>query len=319
MTRAHPSPRLRMALLITLLVAALAAPSPSGAAKGTDITPTLVSEVILVSPGQPGSFLATFSNIGTSTITDLAFSATLVGGTWDGATIPGGCSVSGAAVSCALGTVPANAPEISLRFLPIATEPSGNLGAMSLIDAAFGGDAGQDNPNAAKQDTWPLADVSTIVDADAEVFGKWQEPHGADAPFGPVGGPFQQTAVFGSPSGSGYPVLFRHASTEVDCDSGDITGLIEGFGLAIDVSVNAGQSPIDVVIVYSADALGNTPPSQISLVHERDGVCEEVARDCTANASSPSGCFDLTLVGRGRNQSVILEAQLPDNGLIKGF
>jgi hypothetical protein len=306
------------ALALTLVLVAVPA---AAAPKGSQVQPTLDSLVGIVSPGQPGAFLATFDNTGSATITDLGFRAKLSGGTWAGVELPAGCSASGAEVSCVLGSSTGGSGAISLLFMPIASEPTAanGIGLMSLTDAAFGGDASQNNKRAASFDTWPLAPVSASVDTNAEVFGKWQQPHSTEVPFDEIGSDFQRTQVDAAANPTnGYPVFVGHVDAPVACSSGDVVGTIGGFGRAIDVSVNAGGSAIDMTIVYSSDALGTTPATQIHLLHERNGVCVDVPRDC-ANGAGLDGCFDILVEGRGRNQTVTLQVELPNNGRVKGY
>ncbi len=187
--------------------------------------------------------------------------------------------------------------------------------------ATFSSDARQNNVKAAKRDTWgPLSDTAT-VDASAEVFGRWQEPHGS-LTFPSVGGAFQSTTVDVPAVGNGYAALVQHRNEIVECTNvTDLTGL----GLAVDLAVNNGNSPVTVTIAYSSEATGNTPPTQIGIVHQHsvgpddEGVCVFPVRGCAANAGHPDGCFDVTTQGNGKNRTVIVTALLPHNGRIKGF
>lgn len=298
---------------VTILLVALSlllAPLPANAAKGTDINPSVTSLLTTVSPGNTAAFVAKFQNTGSSTFTDVAFSATVTNGTVSGA--PAGCTSTTTSVHCPLGKVDAGTSEIVLNFLVEA----GSGGSDLVLAGTFGGDS--TSSRGAKRDTWERT-AAIPVENDVNVFARWQQSHGGEVEFPAVGTDAFQRSTVKAVAGitNAYAAYVSQRDAAIDCATGSDYA---GFGLALDVTVNDGGSPISVEIRYAPAALGNTPPTQIGLVHRlNDGSCGLLVRAPVAGCTHPVGCFEVTTEGRGRNQVVIVTAFLPSNGFIKGI
>ena len=316
-TRAHSLPRpLPIAILISFALALVLGALPVDAApKGSTIKPTIVALNEIVSPGEPAAFQTSFSNTGPSTITDLFINVTVSGGTLD---VPSGCTGAGTLASpatCAIGTVSSGAPPVVHLFEAIAAEPAGGIGLLT-VNAVYSGDARQNNQQAAKSDTWPaVSPASTVVDTSAEVFGSWQDAHGAKN-YPALIGVLQTTAVANTQAiDNAYALLIRHLDADVDCGPGPD---LEGFGNAVELRVNNGNSPVEVTITYTDDADAPSP-SQIEIVHKlNSGTCVFPVRDCEENPNNVAGCYDAFTMGSGQNRVTVVHALLPSNGRVKG-
>ena len=292
---------------------ALTALPVEAAPKGSVIKPTVEALNTIVSPTEPGAFLISFTNTGTSTINDLHVTVTVSGGSLP-ATLPAGCTASNATTAtCVIGTVSSGAPAVTHLFLVTASEPAGGIGPMSLT-ATWSGDARQNNQQAAKRDTWGPFTDSTVVDTSAEVFGSWQTAHGSKG-YPAVAGALQTTAVNVPAIANAYAALVQHLDDNLRCGPGRD---FDGFGKTVELRVNDGNSPVEVTITYTA-AADAPSPSQVDLIHLLDnGDCVFVARDCAANAGHANGCFDAFTVGTGQDKVTVVHALLPSNGRVKG-
>ena len=316
-TRALTLPRpLPIAVLFMIVLGlALTALPVEAAPKGSVIKPTVQALNTIVSPEEPAAFQTTFTNTGSSTITDLFLNVSVSGGTLP-ATLPSGCTASNGSTTtatCSLGTLSSGAATVTHLFLVTASEPPGGIGALTF-DATYSGDARQNNEQAAKRDTWVLPTATTVVDTSAEVFGSWQNAHGSKG-YPAVVGALQTTAVNVPAIANAYAALVQHLDDNLRCGPGRD---FDGFGKTVELRVNNGNSPVEVTITYTA-AADAPSPSQVDLIHLLDnGDCVFVARDCAANAGHANGCFDVRVEGTGQNKLTIVDAQLPSNGRVKG-
>jgi hypothetical protein len=308
---------LRLSALLAFVLPLSVGADITLAAKGTDIRPSLLVLTPTVSPGNDGAFATTFTNTGPSTFTDLYLSASIAGAAFDTTRLPSVCSQvqpdDPAEVTCSLGTVASGAPAIELFFVFVA----GSAGTADVV-VTYSGDSRQNNPQAAKRDTWTVSDSVTIEDSE-NIFGRWQKEHPeTEMPFERVGNSgYQTTSIAAHAANNAYRVYIEQKASRVGCDNRADIG---GFGLAVEVDVNDGLTPITAEIRYTVAALEKTPTNKIDLIHENDGVCVEVVRGCPLSGPLPSaGCFDVTTEGTGKNQITIVTAHLPHNGLIKGW
>ncbi|HSK92755.1 MAG TPA: hypothetical protein VLA76_01705 [Candidatus Angelobacter sp.] len=317
MTIDHPVTRV-VALAIALIL--LAMPVPVFGAKGTAITAGVGSLIDAVSPNQTAAFRATFTNGGSSTITQLNFTAAISDGAWASDLLPAGCAPpTGATVTCTIGSVPAGADTIVMDFY--VTAPA--VGGVTFT-GTFSADAAQNNGKAQKRDTWgPYTSEEIVVVTDTELFAKWQTPHGqlrlpTEGFIGRAS--YQQTAVQVPAFDDQYPARVAHLADSIACDGGTT---ILGVGYAVDLAIAKGESPVDVTIRYTPDASERKAANQIAIVHQKDdGSCVFPARTSSSScnfALMPNGCFQAVIEGNGNNRTLVVTMQLPSNGKVKGF
>ena len=110
--------------------------------------------------------------------------------------------------------------------------------------------------------------------------------------------------------------MLRHTGDPITCANSDALGDVDlgGFGQAVDLDVADGGTAVDVTITY-ADSDAN--PRRVLLVHQHDdGTC---SLPPTCDGTNDGNCFEATTEGRGRNKVLVIQAELPHNGRIKGI
>jgi hypothetical protein len=310
-------------LIVTALaLMLLAIPFPVLGAKGTAINAGVTPLITAVSPNQTTAFRATFQNSGSSTITQLAFVATISSGAWESDLLPGGCSDPvGGTVSCVLGSVP-SMTTIVLDFY--VTAPG--TGSTALT-GTFSADAAQNNGKAQKRDTWGPYTATTAVDTSGQSFARWQIAHGERIqlpPEGFVGSQgFQASAASVPPFAGEYPARLFQVDESITCMDGGEATTYTGVGHAVGMTIAGGRSPVDLEIRYTPEASERKAATQIAVVHEKDdGTCGFPARTAGPNcdfALYPDGCFQAAIEGNGAARQLVVKMQLPSNGKIKGI
>jgi hypothetical protein len=301
---------------ILTLVALLSLPLSAFGAKGTGLTADVVTLSSKVTLGQYVAWRVTFINSGKATLSGLQFSGEVDGpGTAQPADFNWATSPCGGAdqfVSCSFGSVPAKG-ELDLVFV-FETLVTGDL----TFSGTFSAEAKNGTPGA-KQDTWSTGD-STPADvrpASEEFYGGWQVD-GVDTTLDfTFPGATQQSKLGVPPVNSQYWVSFGHIDANVGCTSGDVTGSISGYGLAVDMSVNNGQSPVTVEITFAKEAGLNA--STVKLVHENNGKCTLPPKIVGCAVSPALSCFEPSTEGTGSNQRVKVFVKLEHNGRLKGW
>ncbi len=304
------SSSLRAAFAIVLAFGLLA-PTPAFAAKGNDprVEFSAGPRIDVVSPGQDLAFLASFVNHGPGTITHLRFDGSAPGADFVRATAP--CTGAGDAVSCELGTLSAGT---AVTLTIVFKAPSGGEVEFS---GSFAGDAGSGNPNSASVDVWDVTSTDPIsVDASPGFFGIWQEAHEGLKTFQSIVSGPQQSTVTAHPTDDDYAALLRHTGAAITCTNQDELGNVNlaGFGQAVDLDVANGETAIDVRIIYANVDIN---PRKVRLVHQNDdGTC---TLPPVCDGTNDGNCFEAFTKGRGQNRQLVIDAQLPHNGRVKGF
>lgn len=289
----------------------LLAPMPTLAAKGNDprVEVDAAAGIAAVSPGQDLAFLASFVNNGPGTVTHVRFEGTAPGAEFVRATAP--CTGGGEAVVCDLGTFSAGT-SVNLTFVFEAP-----LTGTVELSGSFAGDAGSGNPKSASSDVWKIPDVDAItIDSSPGFFGSWQEGHADERTFDPIESAGQVSTVTAHPVGADYAATLRHTGEPITCtNENELRGVdLNGFGQAVDLKIADGGTAVDVTITY-ADA--NVTPNKALLVHQHDdGTCALPPR---CDGTNSGDCFEASTEGRGRNKVLVIRAELPHNGRIKGI
>jgi hypothetical protein len=301
---------LRAALTIALALAVLA-PTPTLAAKGNDprVEVGAAPRIGVVSPGEHLAFLASFVNNGPGTVTHVRFEGAAPGADFVSATAP--CTGSGEVVACELGAFSAGT-SVELTF--VFQAPA--AGAVHFA-GSFAGDAGSGNPKSASADVWEVDSIGAItVDASPGFFGSWQQAHAAPRTFDSIQSAGQMSTVTAHPVDQDYAAMLRHTGDPITCANAGALGGVDlgGFGQAVDLDVADGGTAVDVTITYvDSDA----DPRKVLLVHQHDdGTC---ALPPTCDGTNSGNCFEASTEGRGRNKVLVIHAELPHNGRIKGI
>lgn len=304
------SSSLRAAFTIVLALGLLA-PTPAFAAKGNSprVEVSAGPRIDTVSPGQDLAFVARFANHGPGTITHLRFDGTAPGAAFVRASAP--CTGGGEEVACELGTFHAGA---SVALTIVFRAPAG--GAVDF-SGSFAGDAGSGNPNSASADVWDVVAVDPVaVDASTGFFGAWQAAHGGLKTFKSIESGQQKSTVTAHPTDEDYAAMMRHTGDPITCTNEDELGGVDlaGFGQAVDLDVANGDTAIDVKVTYAGVDLN---PRKVRLVHQNDdGTC---TLPPTCDGTNDGNCFEAFTEGRGRNKVLVISAELPHNGRIKGI
>jgi hypothetical protein len=304
------SSSLRAAFAIVLGFGLLA-PAPAFAAKGNSPRVDVSAEprIDVVSPGQDLAFLASFVNNGPGTITHVRFDGSAPGADFARASAP--CTGEDDEVVCELGTLSAGS---SVALTIVFKAPSSGEVDFS---GSFAGDAGSGNPNSASADVWDVVSTeSIVVDASSGFFGAWQEAHEGLKTFQPIQTGPQKSTVTAHATDEDYVAMLRHTGDAITCTNEDDLGGVDllGFGQALDLDVANGDTAIDVRITYADVDLN---PRKVRLVHQNDdGTC---TLPPICDGSNDGNCFEAFAEGRGRNRQLVIEAQLPHNGRVKGF
>ncbi len=309
-TRAPATFRLLRAALPIALAVGLLAPVPALAAKGNSqrVEVSAAPRISAVSPGASLAFRASFVNKGPGTITHLRFEGTAPGGEFERASAP--CTGAGASVECELGNFAAGTSvDLTVVFRAPA---SGQVN----FSGFFAGDARSGNPKASSSDVWPVQSTETIaVNTSAGFFGTWQEAHGGARTFESIESGDQASTVTAYPVPTAYAAMIEHTSAPIEC-ANDLGVDLTGFGQAVDLQIADGGTAVNVKITYDAHDV-DTKPSKVKLVHQKDdGACVLVARCDGTNAGN---CFKAYHQGHGWNKQLVIRAELPHNGRIKGI
>jgi hypothetical protein len=302
---------LRAAVTLSLAIGLLA-PMPAVAAKGNDPRVVVAAEpaITAVSPGQELAFRATFVNDGPGTITHLRFEGSAPGAVFDRASAP--CDGEGEDVWCELGMFKARtAVDLTIVFTAPADGEVGFAGS-------FAGDARSGNPNAASADVWSVTSSPIEINTDPGFFGSWQAAHAGLRTFKTIESGDQESTVTAHPVATDYAAMLAHSSAPIECTNpGDLGEVdLSGFGQAIDLSIADGGTAVDVKVKYDAHDVG-IKPWHVRLVHQRDdGTCTLVP-EC--DGSNDGNCFEAYYKGHGWHKQLVIRAELPHNGRIKGI
>jgi hypothetical protein len=286
-------------------------PTPTFAAKGNDprVEVGAAPRIAAVSPGEDLAFVAWFVNNGPGTVTHVRFEGAAPGAEFTSATAP--CTGGGEAVACELGAVSAGS-SVYLTFVFEAP-------AAGAVDFAgsFAGDARSGNTKSASSDVWEVESPGQIsVDSSPGFFGSWQQAHADHRTFDSVQSAGQVSTVTAHPVDVDYAAMVRHTGDAITCTNSDALGGIDltGFGHAVDLDIADGGTAVDVRITY-ADSDAN--PRQVLLVHQHDdGTC---TLPPTCDGTNAGNCFEASTEGRGRDTLLVIHAELPHNGRIKGI
>jgi hypothetical protein len=300
------SSSLRAAFAIVLAFGLLA-PTPAFAAKGNvpRVEVSASPRIDVVSPGQDLAFLASFANNGPGAITHLRFEGSAPGADFVRATAP--CVGDGEHVACELGKFKAGTSvDLTIVFLAPA-------GGEVELSGSFAGDARSGNPNSASADVWPVEAAPITVNASSGFFGTWQESHDGLRTFEPIASGGQQSTVTAHAVANDYAVNLNHADALIECAPNELG---DGFGQLLELSVADGGTAVDLKIEYAPGAVYQDA-EDVTLVHELDdGTCVLVPR---CDDGFDGNCFIAFFKGPYYDEHLVIKAQLPQNGRVKGF
>lgn len=310
-SRAAARPR-RAVLAALVVTSLLALPIPALAAKGTAVSYGVAvlgqvdARTVVVAPGEPIAFRATFTNAPSGTLTHFRFDGDLPGGSL--VDYPAPCAPDGPGkVACDLGSLAAG-QSVELDFVYDAPTSIG----LVTFSGRFSADAKKGNTSAAKVDVWeesPTIEVTTSADA----FGRWQRSHGVlTFPGIGVAGDQRSTVRATQSVAFDYLLQLRHTADDVICAG----SVVPGFGKTLDVSVANGTTPVVVTLEYGAQAAGGRSPGQVAVVHQGVTGCSFPPANCKLNAGF---CYDASWSGGGANKTLVIRVELPNNGKIRGI
>jgi hypothetical protein len=308
------SPRITRVLIVLMTAAALLGMPLQVAGhtpRGTQATLNASALTTAVSVGQSAAFEVFFRNNGPSTFTHVRLSGNAPGAVL--ASAPGGCSGSGAAVTCNFGELKSG-KSLTLLFTFGGTASAGSIQFATEVKV----DSGSDNRNASSKDTFRASATATVSDS-PDFFGGWQPAHGSTLNFSTAGAGdnSQATTAQVPPVGTGYPVMLAEVDENIVCG----TKVYTGIGDAVDMSIANGAEldpHLTVTLTYDKSAVGWTTPWTIKFVHQtNDGVCHFPPRGC--NYHNDGFCYDAWWSGSGWHKKLVLRVELPTNGRGKGF
>jgi len=304
---------LRALVAILTLAALLSLPLQAFGAKGAGLTASVDTLSSKVTVNQLVAWRVTFNNSGKSAISGLQFTGSVAG---PGQAVPADfywatppCDGADQFASCSFGTLPAGG-NLNLVFVFEALVTS-NL----TFSGTFSAEAKNGTPGA-KQDTWATgqSEPVDVRGTDEEFYGGWQV-EGVDTTLGfAVNGASQKSALFVPAVDDQYWVAFGHINANVDCGSTTYTG----YGLAVDLSVNNGDSPVSVIIDFAPQPGLNA--STVQIVHKLDdGTCEFPPKVVGCATSGLTLCYEPFTIGSGPDRFVRVFVQLESNGRLKGW
>jgi hypothetical protein len=302
--------QLRTILALLTIATLLAMPFSAFGAKGTGLAAELTTLTEKASVGGLLAFEVSFTNSGSSAIQHFRFDGRVspaASASFASGTDPCAAGPSSNEVTCLFGSLPAGG-EVNLLLLFTA-----NATGKATFTGEFSGDARTGTPGK-KQDVWATdaKDGAYEVFATGEFFGGWitNPSGGLLATIGST----QVTTLHVPSRDKPYAVALGHSNANIKCGNTTYTG----YGLAVELSVANGQSPVAMEIKLARQP--GLSASNVKIVHQSDdGTCTFPPKVAGCLLTGPAECYDAYTIGTGANQQVVVDAKFKSNGRAKNF